>query len=441
MMDYQQAEAFLFSQLPIYQRIGSKALKPGLDNIRLLLNELGNPQEELKMVHIAGTNGKGSVSHILSALLQQHGWRIGLYSSPHYQSYRERIKINADLIEEAVIVDYVQRLKPLIEKHQFSFFEISVAMSFLYFKEQKVDLAIIETGMGGRLDSTNIISPIVCGITNIGMDHTEVLGDTLEQIAGEKAGIIKKFVPVVIGEKQTELSTVFKKYAKQQKAPLVYADQLAEVELLDNGFVRLSLQGEETVMDYGLKGAYQLNNLKTALAVYRVVCLELDETLQSSVSMAKALSAVRPLTAFMGRFQFIPGSPNILLDSAHNPEGFETLSDDIRKMGCNQLHVVLGMSKGKDVQSCVKYLPRDAEMYVSAADVPRAMEAANLCETLKAMEFKANIFRDLKTALDAARSSAAKNDLILVTGSVFAVAELLDQFPKELLHSRTGLPV
>lgn len=441
MMDYQQSEAFLFRQLPMYQRIGSKAWKPGLDNIRLLLNELGNPHEGLRLVHIAGTNGKGSVCHILSALLQQHGWRIGLYSSPHYQSYRERIKINANLIEEAVIVDYVQRLKPLIEKHQFSFFEISVAMSLLYFKEQKVDLAIIETGMGGRLDSTNMISPIVCGITNIGMDHTDVLGDTLEQIAGEKAGIIKEFVPVVIGEKQKELSTVFKNYAKKQNAPLVYADQLAEAQVLDNGFIQVSLQGEEAVVDYGLKGAYQLCNLVTALAIYRVVCLELDEPLQSAGSLKKALLEVRQLTGFVGRFQIIPGSPTILLDSAHNPEGFESLSEDLNQMEYNRLHVVIGMSTGKDVQSCLRYLPRSAQFYVSAANVPRAMKANALDEILKGMEFQTQTFQDLKTALKKARSNASDHDLILIAGSVFTVAELLDQFPQDVLRSSSDLAV
>ncbi|HKK89507.1 MAG TPA: folylpolyglutamate synthase/dihydrofolate synthase family protein [Saprospiraceae bacterium] len=441
MMDYQQAEAYLFSQLPMYQRIGSKAWKPGLDNIRLLLDELGNPQEGLRMIHIAGTNGKGSVCHILSALLQQHGWRIGLYSSPHYQSYRERIKINSELIEEAVIADYVQRLKPLIEKHQFSFFEISVAMSLLYFKEQKVDLAIIETGMGGRLDSTNIISPIVCGITNIGMDHTDVLGDTLEQIAGEKAGIIKEFVPVVIGEKQKELSAVFKNYAKKQNAPLVYADQLAEAQVLDDGFVQVSLQGEEAVVDYGLKGAYQLNNLVTALAIYRVVCLELDEHLQSATSLKKALLEVRQLTGFMGRFQMMPGSPAVLLDSAHNPEGFESLSEDLKQMDYGRLHIVLGMSAGKDVQSCLSYLPRSAQLYVSAANVPRAMQANVLNEILMGMEFQSHTFQDLKTALKEALSSASDKDLILITGSVFTVAELLDQFPQDVLRTSTNLAV
>lgn len=441
MMDYQQAEAFLFSQLPMYQKIGGKAWKPGLDNIRLLLDELGNPHEELKMIHIAGTNGKGSVCHILSALLQQHGWKIGLYSSPHYLSYRERIKINARCIDEATIVDYVQRLKPLIEKHHFSFFEITVAMSLLYFKEQKVDLAVIETGMGGRLDSTNIIEPIVCGITNIGMDHTDVLGDTLEQIASEKAGIMKEFVPVVIGEKQKDLSTVFKGFAKKQKAPLVYADQLAEAELLDNGFVRISLQGEESVVDYGLKGAYQLSNLKTALAIYRVVCLELDEALQSSASFQRALSEVRPLTGFMGRFQLISGSPSILLDSAHNPEGFELLSDDLKKMEYGKLHVVLGMSKGKDVSACLQFLPGHGRFYISAAKVPRAMEAKRLEEQVKSMDFQGIAYNDLKSAMEAARTQANEKDLILITGSVFTVAELLEQFPEELNKTRVGLAV
>ncbi len=430
-MNYQAAVEFLFEQLPMYQRKGASAIKEGLDGITDLLKLLGNPQEDLKLIHIGGTNGKGSTCHILSSLLQEHGFKVGMYTSPHYRDYRERIKINSTLIGEDKILEYVNEHKKIIEQRKYSFFEWSFAFSLLYFKESAVDYAIIEVGMGGRLDSTNIIEPILTGITNIGLDHTQYLGDTLEDIAYEKAGIIKDRIPVVIGKKQNESASCFKEISKKNKAPMVYSDQMVEIlQYMGGEFVEFSIQGEDFNCKFDLFGDYQMENLKMALAMYRIFCLEEDLYMMEPESYGRALSSIAVRTAMQGRMQIVSKNPWVVLDGAHNYEGFEAMMNSLEQFSYEKLFMLVAMVKDKNHHEILSLVPSNAIVISSTIQVPRSEEGAVLDAILDNMVQQHWNEDSIENAYKKILELAGPRDMVLVCGSIFTVGEWLDHFHK-----------
>ncbi|NNK90597.1 MAG: bifunctional folylpolyglutamate synthase/dihydrofolate synthase [Saprospiraceae bacterium] len=404
---YTDVEAFLFRQLPMFQRIGPKAMKKDLTNIKYLSSIAGHPHSTFKSIHIAGTNGKGSTSFFLATLLHEMGLKVGLYTSPHYKSYRERIRVDARKISKSAVRYFVNEL---IEKGVFqsefkpSFFEITVAMAFDYFSREKVDIAIIETGLGGRLDSTNIITPELSVITNIGMDHTNFLGNTLEKIAREKAGIIKKKIPVIIGRRQKETSSVFKSVARKMQSPLKYADEYN---------TRIPAKVSAMFPDY------QLENMKTTLA-----CLEELDCVPSKKQIRTAWTDGLTKWAFTGRYKIIKSKPRTIIDSAHNREGIQALFNAISNEDFETLHIVLAMVFDKDIQPVLKLLPGSARYYFSEAKIPRAMKKEELQEKAAMEGLFGKCYKSISSALGAARKKAKKKDLVLVTGSIFTVAEV-----------------
>ena len=424
-MTYGETIAYLFQKLPMFSRIGSAAFKKDLTNITILCNHLGNPQEKFKSIHIGGTNGKGSVSHMLAAILQQEGYKTGLYTSPHLYDFRERIKINGEMVSEGFVIDFVEKLKPLIEEIEPSFFEITVAMAFQYFAASKVDVAIIEVGLGGRLDSTNIIKPIVSVITNIGLDHMNMLGDTLGEIAFEKAGIIKEKTPVVIGEKHKETDTIFIEIAERKKAPLYFAEDDFEVKHFDwkGGLIQMHVAYENnlTLYQLDLPGIYQTKNLCTTLEVTR----QIEKTFPvSNENVHAALMNVKGLTGLKGRWEVVHHHPAIVLEVAHNEPGMREVMQQLQQTSYNKLHIIFGMVKDKDPDPILSLLPKDARYYWTAAHIPRALEAESLRATALQHSLEGKPFPDVNDALVAAWQNALPDDLILVCGSIFLVAEV-----------------
>ena len=427
--DYQQAIDFLYKQLPMFQRVGPKAFKADLDNITQLLQALGNPERKFQSVHIAGTNGKGSVSHILAGALQCAGMKTGLYTSPHYKDFRERIKIDGQFVEKDFVMDFVNKINVLALDLQPSFFEITVAMAFDYFSQQQVDIAVVETGLGGRLDSTNVIDPLLSVITNIGFDHTEFLGNTLPLIAGEKAGIIKAGRPVVIGETQEETTAIFLKKAKDMDAPISFADQVYKIQMLslDTGSSLAVVKKDGLLLYPGIKvnllGAYQENNLVTAFHAIDVLS-ECGVKINQS-HLISALENLRQLTGFMGRMQILQTEPTVLVDSAHNREGMQKLMEELSNFSYNSLHILLAVVGDKAPDEVLKLLPTDATYYFSQADIPRAMKVDLLCE--KALDFGllGSVYETVPKAFEAAITSADTGDMVLVCGSIFTVAEVI----------------
>ncbi|WP_080056525.1 bifunctional folylpolyglutamate synthase/dihydrofolate synthase [Spirosoma aerolatum] len=428
-MQYTEAIDYLYSRLPVFHRIGPKAIKPGLGNTLALCEALGNPHQQFRSIHVGGTNGKGSTSHMLAAIYQSAGYRVGLYTSPHLQSFTERIRLNGQPIPEADVAAFVERYQGVIESIEPSFFEATVAMAFDYFAHQQVDLAIIEVGLGGRLDSTNVITPLVSVITNIGYDHTDILGDTLPQIAGEKAGIIKPGVPVVIGETHPDTQAVFMKKASEQKAPLVFADQAYTVmdEGILNGYRQVAIRtnADERPENYELDllGAYQLHNLPTALATVSV----LQSIFPVSVSsIRRALAAVSVLTGLKGRFQTVRQQPRVIADTAHNQPGLEALFETIRSLAFDTLRIVLGVVADKDRTKVLEVVPPSAVYYFCQAHTPRALPAEVLQTEAAAVGRRGNAYADVNLALAAALEESSPHDLILITGSNYTIAELVD---------------
>lgn len=427
--DYQQAIDFLYQQLPMFQRVGPRAFKADLNNITQLLAELGNPERKFRSIHIAGTNGKGSVSHILAAVLHRSGLKTGLYTSPHYKDFRERIKIDGVLIEEDFVIDFVNRINALSLQLRPSFFEITVAMAFEYFNYKGVDVAVIETGLGGRLDSTNVIDPIISVITNIGLDHTQFLGDTLPLIAGEKAGIIKSGRPVVIGETQTETQPVFLSKAAESEAPISFADQIYDIELktLDNGYSTAEVFKNKQLLYSGIKinllGGYQAKNLVTSFQAIDVLN-EHGFSIQTQ-HLFSALENLRQLTGFMGRMQILKTNPMVLVDSAHNREGMMKLMEELENFSFGKLHILLAVVGDKAPDEVLKLLPARAEYYFSQADIPRAMKAEVLEKKAAEFGLKGNVWATVPLAFQAALNSAEVDDMILVCGSIFTVAEVI----------------
>jgi len=428
MKTYQETLDYLYSQLPMFQRIGAAAFKKDLTNIRRLCDALGNPHQQFKSIHIAGTNGKGSTAHMLSAIFQSAGYRVGLYTSPHYRDFRERIKLNGELLPEQWVVDFVAEHQPLLEEIKPSYFEITVAMAFRYFAEQKVDIAVIEVGLGGRLDSTNIITPELSVITNISFDHMQFLGDTLELIAGEKAGIIKPGVPVVIGETQPETKPVFLAKAKSEGSPISFADQHLDATVVESDYTGsaylVSRDGEPYLihLQTELYGDYQRYNLQTVLQTVDHLASEWGITEEH---IRHGLGNLRTLSRFVGRWQLLGRDPVILCDSAHNEAGLRFVVDQLARIPHEQLHLVLGVVNDKDLSKVFPHLPRQARYYFARPDVPRGLEAQELADRARTAGIEGTVHESVTDALASAKKRAGKNDLIFVGGSIFVVAEIV----------------
>ncbi|HLP49616.1 MAG TPA: folylpolyglutamate synthase/dihydrofolate synthase family protein, partial [Chitinophagales bacterium] len=405
---YRETLKYLLEQLPMFQRVGAAAYRADLGNITRLCDMLGNPQNDLKCIHVAGTNGKGSVTHITASILQQQGYRVGVFVSPHYKDYRERIKINGKYVSKKFVTRFVEENMEQFKSVDASFFEITTAMAFQYFKEKKVDFAVIETGMGGRLDSTNIITPLLSVITNISLDHQQFLGDTLAKISSEKAGIIKKGIPVVIGETQKETQPVFVKKAKTLGSAIVFADKVRHTK---------------TLFKTDLHGDYQQKNIPTALAAIQELQQQGIEVSEKSIK--KGLKNVAKNTSFIGRWMVIGKKPLTIFDSAHNEGGIRELVKGIGNTTKGKLHFVFGTVADKDISNVLALLPKKARYYFCKADIPRGLDASELQKKAAPFKLHGETYPTVKKAYKAARANAHKNDTVLVSGSVFVVAEVV----------------
>ena len=430
-MDYKETLNWLFSQLPMYQRIGKAAYKADLDTTIQLLDKLGNPQNKFKAIHIAGTNGKGSVAHMLASVLQEAGYKTGLYTSPHLKDFRERIKINGKMIPEDNVVSFVTNNKSLFEQLTPSFFEMTVAIAYDHFAGEKVDFAVLETGMGGRLDSTNICQPIISVVTNIGHDHMQFLGTELEEIAREKAGIFKKDVPVVIGEKQVVVSEVFEDAAKANNTSIVYADDHFEVKPIhrrdkNHLYYDVWYNNELYIENLAspLLAKYQRKNLATAMQVIELLN-DWEVISVSRKTIAEGVEGTIENTNLSGRWQILSHNPLTICDTGHNPEGIQAVVEQIHETSFDHLHFVFGMVQDKNPDSLLFQLPKDATYYFCKADIPRGMDA----EELKQHAFKAglrgNAYSSVREALNVAVNNAGVNDLVFIGGSTFVVAEII----------------
>lgn len=405
-MNYLETTNWLFSQLPLYQNVGKSAYKADLNKTLGLAKHLRNPENKFKSIHVGGTNGKGSTAHMLASVLQEASYKVGLYTSPHLKDFRERIRINGAVISENFVVDFVATNKSFFESNSLSFFEMSVGMAFDYFAQEQVDIAIIEVGLGGRLDSTNIIKPKVSVITNIGLDHTQFLGTKLEDIAREKAGIIKPDTPIVIGETQLETEIVFIDKATKEKSPLYFADQLIN-----------------EIYSTDLKGDYQMRNVRTVLQTIDV--LNKAEFTISKEVVQRGLLKVSENTGLRGRWEVLGSSPKIICDTAHNREGLKLVFKQLLEEEFEKLHLVLGMVNDKDIYSLLKLFPVSAHYYFCKPNVTRGLGASQLADIFTENGFKGSIYSSVKNALNAAKKSASQGDIIYIGGSTFVVAEII----------------
>lgn len=428
-MTYQETLDYLFNALPMYQRIGAAAYKADLRNTLEICEHLGNPHNSYKSIHVAGTNGKGSTSHGLASILQEAGYKVGLYTSPHLKSFTERIKVNGKEIGEEKVVRFVEHHKEFLEKLRPSFFEMTVGMAFDHFAKEKVDYAVVEVGLGGRLDSTNVIHPELCLITNIGLDHVQFLGDSLPQIAREKAGIIKEQVPVVISETQQETKEVFEEVAKDRHAPIFFADENYQVRQL-NTDPSLSLctyeviwkNAEKSYFDMDLLGKYQEKNLAgilQAIAVLRQKGLVINPD-----ALKRGLSHITKNTGLKGRWQKLADQPPIYCDTGHNADGIRMIMDQINKLSFKKLYIILGMSADKDIDPVLALLPKEAVYVFCQAKIPRALPAQVLKEKAEKFGLKGTVVPEVNQALENVQAMAEKEDFIFIGGSTFVVAEL-----------------
>jgi dihydrofolate synthase / folylpolyglutamate synthase len=427
--NYQETLNFLYTNLPMFQRIGAAALKPDLTNTIALCQALGNPHHKFKSIHVAGTNGKGSTSHMLASILQSAGYQTGLYTSPHLKSFTERIKINGIEIHHEYVVEFVNRIYPQIEELKPSFFEITVALAFDYFANEKVDVAVIEVGLGGRLDSTNVITPAVSVITNIGWDHTDLLGDTLEKIALEKAGIIKNGIPVVISERQPEVANVFEEKASVSGSAISFAADRFEAKTFDaNGVVSFDVVENGTMLirdlSLQLQGSYQKKNLPGVMETVRILN-DKGWNIQPE-SIRRGLEQVVAYTGLKGRWQILGRQPLIVCDTGHNLDGMKEVVRQIQRQDYRTLYFVLGMVKDKDISSVLNLLPGEAYYFFCQAKIPRALDATTLFERADLCGLKGEIVHDVNDALRAAKSKAEPNDMIFIGGSTYVVAEIED---------------
>lgn len=425
---YQLTLDYLFEQLPMFQRIGPPAFKKGLGNTLALLEALDNPQQRFQAIHIAGTNGKGSVAHLLAAILQASGYRTGLYISPHYKDFRERIKVNGQYVSKAYVLDFTERNRPLFDRIQPSFFEITVAMAFDYFAKQNVEIAVVETGLGGRLDSTNVLTPVLSIITNISFDHQQFLGDTLPLIAAEKAGIIKPRIPVVIGETHPETKPVFVAKAAEMEAPIVFADDHWRAEWKGETLTHSTYdlwheeQAGYLALNANLHGRYQLKNLQTVAQAVESLRSILDI---SAPHFRDGLLNLKALTKFMGRWQVIGTHPAIICDSAHNEGGLKVALEQLGQYPYKNLHIVMGTVSDKELGPVLELFPKQARYYFCKANIPRGLDAKQLQVRALQEGLKGRAYVSVKRALQAAKRQANPEDLIFVTGSIFVVAEVL----------------
>jgi dihydrofolate synthase/folylpolyglutamate synthase len=426
-MNYPQTLEYLFSKLPMFSRVGAAAYKKDLTNTLALCQVLGNPQHSIRTVHVAGTNGKGSVSHMLAAIFQSAGYRTGLYTSPHLYDFRERIKINGVMISKEQVVAFTNHLQPTIEAIEPSFFEVTVVMALDYFVKEKVDIAIIETGLGGRLDSTNIITPDLSVITNIDWDHMQLLGDSLEKIAFEKAGIIKPGVPVVLGEATPTTLPVFQQKAQAEKANLTIASEeriLKHYEWKDDQLCVTVAKKGGAVLSFklDLPGIYQTKNILTVLAA--IDRLREQGWKLGEEAITKGLSSARTITGLHGRWQKIASSPAIIIDVAHNEAGILQLKEQLKQTSYTQLHLIMGVVKDKSIDSMFALLPKEASYYFTKASLPRALPEQELRSLGALVGCKGEAYPDVNKALEAARSKASPDDLIVVCGSIFLAGEV-----------------
>ena len=416
-MNYSESISFLYAQLPVFHREGAKAYKPGLGNIEALCELMGQPQDYFKSLHIAGTNGKGSSSHFMASILQEHGYKVGLYTSPHLHSFTERIKINGIQVAEEWVADFVSSRLDLIEKVRPSFFEWTVIMAFTYFKEQQVDFAIIETGLGGRLDSTNIISPLACLITNISFDHQDLLGDTLEKIASEKAGIIKSQIPVTISEKQPETSEVFIAKASSVNAPLQFASDVVSA----SDFTFTSPTWGEMNVNSPYKGHYQQKNIRGVLAwceqIQSIIPLE-------GAKIRKGIEQTRVNTGLQGRWEILGENPKIIADTGHNKSGITEIMQQINKEGFDHLTIILGMVADKDIDSVLSLFPTEASYYFCQANNPRAISALELQKLATAKGLQGKVVLSVNEAIALAKLNSKSSDGILICGSTYLIGEI-----------------
>ncbi len=428
-MNYSETLSYLFDRLPMFTRIGSSAFKKDLTNTLALCKALNEPQKQFKSIHIAGTNGKGSCSNMLASILQEAGYKTGLYTSPHLKDFRERIRINGKMIEEQVVVDFVSKHKALFEEIEPSFFEWTVALCFDTFAKQKVDIAIIETGLGGRLDSTNVITPELSIITNIGWDHMDMLGDTLTKIAGEKAGIIKPNVPVVIGEFNNETLPVFQAVAKENESPLLLANQWIEVNhfksTLSQSVFDIHFEYGETWknLNCDLTGLYQQKNIATVLC--SVLQLQKQGFKINENDIRHGLIHIQKNTGLAGRWHVLDQQPLTVCDTGHNVNGMEWVVKQIALQNFAHLHMVIGMVKDKDINKILALLPMDATYYFCKADIPRGLDEKELQAQAIAFQLKGKTFSSVADAYRAAKKAANKDDMIFIGGSTFVVAEVV----------------
>ena len=423
-MNYQETIEYLFNSTPVFEKVGAKAYKPGLQTTETLDKHFGHPHRQFKSIHVAGTNGKGSCSHTLAAILQSEGYKVGLFTSPHLVDFRERIRVNGECINEQYIIDFVEKERRFFEPLHPSFFELTTALAFKYFAEEKVDIAIIEVGLGGRLDCTNIITPILSIITNISKDHTQFLGNTLTDIAGEKAGIIKPGAPVIIGEDLPETRPVFQQKAQKENSPIIFAQDENQQEVQKAEHINGKM--EYTTRTWGkltgeLCGDYQAKNMNTILNAVKYLTLVKNE----GTSIKYGISHVTELTGLMGRWQKIQDKPLVICDTGHNVGGWQYLAPQIKAQACRQLRIVFGMVDDKDVTTVMKMLPKDAIYYWTQATTKRAIKVEKIAELGTSLGLNGNVYPSVNKAFKAALADAAEDDFIFVGGSSYIVADFL----------------
>ena len=421
-MNYQETIEYLFNSTPVFEKVGASAYKPGLQTTEALDEHFGHPHRKFKTIHIAGTNGKGSCSHTLAAILQAEGYKVGLYTSPHLVDFRERIRVNGECVPEQSVIDFVDQERAFFERLHPSFFELTTALAFKYFAEQEVDIAVIEVGLGGRLDCTNIITPILSIITNISLDHTQFLGNTLAEIAGEKAGIIKPGVPVIIGEDIPETRPVFEAKARDMKAPITFAQDDENREVLKATHCPNGMKYETKswgILTGELRGDYQAKNMNTILNAVNYL------SGKDSQSIQEGIAHVNELTGLMGRWQKIQDKPLVICDTGHNVGGWQYLAPQIKSQPCKQLRIVFGMVDDKDVTTVMKMLPQDAIYYWTQATTKRAIKVEKITDLGASLGLSGKPYSSVGKAFKAALADASAEDFIFVGGSSYIVADFL----------------
>ena len=426
---YPQTIQYLYDRLPVFHHIGSAAYKPGLENTIRLMDALGNPHNRYRTIHIAGTNGKGSVSHLLAAILQQAGYKVGLYTSPHLVEFEERIRVNGKMIDQQYVVDFVEQHKKLFDEIEPSFFEATMAMAFDYFAYSNVDVAVVEVGLGGRLDSTNIIQPKLSVITNISFDHMEFLGDTLEKIAFEKAGIIKLNTPVVIGEVLAQTRPVFEAKAKELNAPLYFAEEQITVAFKNYEGDKMRIETSDNEFVVGLCGNYQLKNIATTLAaVQQLKRLNFEIP---HVALVSGLENVNQISRFQGRWQELQHSPKVIADTGHNVAGIQFVVEQLKAQTYKTLHIVIGMVSDKDITAVLAILPKDAKYYFTQANISRALPANELKQKGETFGLNGTAYMSVEQAINHALQNADSEDFVFIGGSNFIVGEALATWQKK----------